>query len=525
MSYWTSTGKNTRINDSYGLVHNGSSNAGNNNNTSGEFYELEQGIVLDIVLDDTHPIFKKNSDVNSKTLIDVERWPADLEGNPPLMYDFDYTWIGRALIRPIKSDAFSEKDRLIWAYPLDSTSYPLLNETVILTVQDGKVYYTRALNYHNWTNNNLDFAIEDLISGNKNTVLYSNDLVTGSVESVTNYKGSNGFKGYPGQYFVANNNIRTVKRYEGDLLLESRHGQTIHFTAYDDNRKNDVGIYPDYKNGGNPMILIRNRQRPLVKKGKTVIPSVKKLPVITGTSQEKNVGGYLDENINHDGSSIHITSGQTISDYVTSCYKKIYGDGEEVSKFQGSTSFKTPILSGDQIVINTDRLILSSRYGETLHYSKKRYGIVTDNEYTVDAHQKIVLTTNTKTVINSPAIYLGEEDMTNEPALLGQTTVNALYLMCNWMIDHTHWYSHSHVDAGQESPSQTQASVQLQQLILIRDNLKSLLSRRVFITGGGLAPGQNGGSITDGMDSTKISIGSGAGVPGGFNASNYRPSV
>ena len=102
-----------------------------------------------------------------------------------------------------------------------------------------------------------------------------------------------------------------------------------------------------------------------------------------------------------------------------------------MSGFRGNSSFQYPVLNGDQIVINTDRLILSSRYGEPFHYSKKRYGIVTDNEYTLDAHQQIVLTTNAKTVINSPAIYLGQYDQTGEPALLGQTTVNWLYQLCN----------------------------------------------------------------------------------------------
>ena len=295
-------------------------------------------------------------------------------------------------------------------------------------------------------------------------------------------------------------------------------------TSYDNNRNNDSGKYTDYKDSGNPMILIRNRQRPLVKENQTLNPPVKKLPVIQGTKQEKNAGGYLEENINHDGSSIHITSGQTISNYVTYCYKKTFGDGEEVSSFQGTTLFKTPLFSGDQIVINTDRLILSSRYGETLHYSKKRYAVTTDNEYTLDAHQQIVLTTNTKTVINSPAIYLGEYDNTNEPALLGQTTVNWLYELCNILKEHTHWYHHGHVDAGSESPSQTQMPVQVQELIKLRDKLYTLMSKRVFLTGGGLAPGQNGGSVTDGTDPVKINTANGSGVPGGWKGSNYRPS-
>lgn len=519
MSYWKTTVKNTRTLDSSGLLINNMAKGGSQT----EFFELELGVVLDIVMNENHPIFSAGKKLHSK--IDVDRWPADLTDKPALPADKDLSWIGRALVRPMTSERITEKDQLVWAYPLEAnlSEYPLINELVVLSVYDGQLYYSKKVNYHNWPNNNLDFTAETSLSGRTNNQLFSDQELTGSMESKTNYKGDSGFHGFAGQYFVANNKIRTIKRFEGDLLIESRFGQTIHMTGYDSNRANDIGDSrnKDYANGGNPMIIIRNRQRPLVKEGQKLIPH-KKLPPILGTPQEKNTGGYLEENINHDGSTIALSSGQTISQYVTSCYKKMFGDGEETGKFQGTTNFKTPILNGDQIIINTDRLILSSRYGETLHYSKKRYGIVTDNEYTVDAHQQVVITSNTKTVINSPAIYLGEYDQTNEPALLGQTTVSWMYELCNWLLAHTHTYHHSHTGAGKESPSSTQLPVQVQQLIALRDKLHTLLSRRVFLTGGGLAPGQNGGSITDGTSPVKISTGNGEGVPGGWKGSNFR---
>jgi hypothetical protein len=244
------------------------------------------------------------------------------------------------------------------------------------------------------------------------------------------------------------------------------------------------------------MILIRNRQRKLLKKGEELILSPSPNPaMIKGTEEEKNAGGFIRENINHDGSSIHITTGQTISKWVTTCYKKMFGVGEEVAGFNGTTTFKYPELNGDQIVIQSDRLLFSSRYAETFHYSKKRYAIVTDSEYTVDAHDQIVMTTHMKTVFNSPAIYLGQYDETGEPVLLGQTTVNWLYELCNWILAHTHVHKHSHEDAGKESPKTTQLPVQTQKLIALRDNLQYLLSRRVFVTGGGFAPGQDGASL------------------------------
>jgi len=501
MSYWKSISKNYRSLDSFGLATNNSSG---NNSTPIEFYERELGIVLDIVLDSKHPVLTENNRLYTK--IDSDRWPGDLNDLPASRDDTDLTWIGRALVRPLISEKTTEKDQLIWAFPLENnvSEYPLINETVVLETHGGKVYYGRKINYHNWINNNLDFSSNTAISGQVNTELYSSIPYVGRKESILKaptkeiLKNNSGYRGYAGKYFVANHKIRALKRFEGDLVIESRFGQSIHMTTYDSNRNNDVGDpnNKDYKDSGNPMILIRNRQRSLIEEEDRIsLHDSPNLATVFGTEQEKNVGGYLEENINHDGSSIHITSGQTISGWVTTCYKKMFGTGEEVAAFEGPTTFKYPTLNGDQIIIQSDRLVLSSRYGETFHYSKKRYAVVTDSEYTVDAHEQIVFTTHTKTVINSPAIYLGECDQTGEPALLGQTTVNWLYELCNWILEHTHWYHHSHVDAGKESPETTQIPVEVQRLIILRDNLHALLSRRVFITGGGYAPGQNGENL------------------------------
>jgi hypothetical protein len=503
MAYTKSSDKNLRTVDHFGLNTKSSNSA-----TQLEFYELELGVVLDVILDDTHPFFKKGSSVFNT--VDADRWPLAVNNKPASSTDIDYSWIGRILARPIESGTNITKDKLIWAYPAESniSEYPLIYETVVLSQYDGKTYYSKKVNYHNWANNNLDFNI-DLVNP-PNTELFSTTPYTGTNPSTTNYKGNTGYSGYAGKYFVSNNRIRNLRRYEGDLAIESRFGQSIHFTAYDNNRNNDISSpsNTDYvNNGGNPMILIRNRQRPILEEGKTLSLHNSPNPAkITGTPQEKNVGGYISEDINHDGSSIHITSGKTNSNFVTTCYKTMYGvgKGEEVPAFQGTTNFKYPSpLDGDQIVINSDRLIFSSRYGESLHFSKKRYGIVTDSEFIVDAHDQIVLNTHVKTVINSPAIYLGEGDQTGEPALLGQTTINWLYEMCNWMLAHTHWYLHNHPDAQggrtgdtkDATPQQTQLAVQQARLISLQSALQTLASRRVFITGGGYAPGQDGVSI------------------------------
>lgn len=520
MSYRITRNQNVSSTESFGLGNRAVSLHGD------EFYELEPAVVLDIILDKNHPFFV--NETNVQNTIDADRWPGDLENKKASYKDFDYSWVGRVLVRLQISEPNTKKENLIWAYPLDSgiSEYPLINEIVIVMKYNNKYFYTRKLNTKNLPNEAVDFAVNSTLSGQENTELYS-DSPYGGRQSQTNYNGLTGYKGVAGKYYKINNRIRRIKRREGDMVLESRFGQSIRFGAYDETRENDRGTseYSDF--GGNPMIIIRNRQRKLLKENEELRLNNAPYPagVITGTPEEKNAGGYILEDINHDGSSIYITSGQTISKWVTTCYKKMFGTGEEVEAFNGTTSFKYPELSGNQIIIQSDRLVLSSRYGETFHYSKKRYSVVTDSEYAVDAHQQIVFNTNTKTVINSPAIYLGEYDATGEPAVLGQTLANWLYDLCNWIALHTHWYQHSHVDAGKESPSQTQIPVQIQKLFALRDRIHTILSRRVFITGGGFALGQNGGAITDGTAPVKINTDTGSGVPGGWKGSNYRTAT
>ena len=64
----------------------------------GDFYELEPAVVLDVITDETHPIFKaRDSKINPK------EWPDDINGNESLQSDPDYTWIGRVLVRPLIS--------------------------------------------------------------------------------------------------------------------------------------------------------------------------------------------------------------------------------------------------------------------------------------------------------------------------------------------------------------------------------------------------------------------------------------
>lgn len=525
---------------SFGQLNNiGLSVGGQSSTPSGnEFYELEPAIVLDIILDEKHPEI-----VNKRHLVDIRNIPANYKNEQANRLDVDYNYIGACKVRLCFSQQGLEKEKLSWAFPMESTGvveYPLLNEVVIVVKYLDKLFYTRKLNLNGFINQESNFRLEKFYGNNDGLkdLVSENDTKTEAVDGPTSLNAfkkiaNNQVKGVLGSYFLANSKIRKLRRFEGDTLFESRHGQSIRFSAYDNIRENDKGFYPDYKGDstvnkpnegcGNPMILIRNRQRKLSLD--KPIPGISKLPDIPAIiDSQKNVGGLIEEDINHDGSSIYITSGLTKSKWRTTCYKSIFQQGKEEQPLfspVGSTSYNFDIenLKGDQIVINTDRLILSSRFGETLHFSKERYGIITDSEYTVDAHDQIILTTNNKTVLNSPAIYLGQYGQTNEPVLLGQTTVDWLYDLCNWLLDHVHWYSHIHDNSPGPTPDKTQESVQDKQLKFLRDNLDKLMSRRVFVTGGGYAPGVDGVmpvGLKNATEPVSVNVVSGEGLPGEF---------
>jgi hypothetical protein len=525
---------------------------------------FQLAVVVDIILNDQHPFFSKEADnLRSKGPVTVgpQQIPVNYNNDVPNSRDIDYSYIGRAKIRILELEKKTPVEKLPWAIPLDNTitQYPLLNEQVLVLKVGGNFYYTKPFNKSNFVGANVDYVTEESLSQDHTSASPVNpDALRKSYLSHPYFKAITK-TGYLGNYFILNPFIRSVRKFEGDTVVESRFGQSIRFTAYDVDRNNDKSTNPSYAlnanlfresvNGGygNPRIILRNRQRNIaLDKPQKLHPKLPPIPVIT--PREKNYGGQIEEDINNDGTTVEINSGPAVSRWVTTVYKSMFGVGkdqkpmEEQPMFnpQGSTSYQMPTLNGDQFILNTDRIVLSSRFAETLHFSKRRYGIVTDSEYTVDANDHIVLTTNRVACLNAPQIFLGQYGETNEPALMGQTTVDWLYDLCNWLLDHVHWHHHvhphphGHEDAGQidntntndADPDQTQIPVQQIKLKLLRDNLHKTLSRRVFLTGGGYAPGANGvkpiGSAGECVAPVQINTVTGEGVLGEFKGRNRR---
>tara|TARA_B100001093_G_scaffold215047_1_gene206337 strand:+ start:3659 stop:6283 length:2625 start_codon:yes stop_codon:yes gene_type:complete len=132
-----------------------------------------------------------------------------------------------------------------------------------------------------------------------------------------------------------------------------------------------------------------------------------------------------------------------------------------------------PTLNGNQIVINSERVLISAKTQECGIFSKRKFFVSTDDEITMNAKQRIVLKTDMHTSIESPTIHLGVYTTRNHPSLKGDCTVWWLQDLCDWLSGHTH--SDPFITTG--SPTQ-QGS-----LSALRARAPTLLSERIFISG------------------------------------------
>ena len=262
------------------------------------FYELEPAVVIDVIRDETHPIFK-----NKKTSpkVSTEEWPTNYnEKDTP-----DYSWIGRIKARLIVEQETTPISELGWLIPLENSirEYPLVNELVVVSQYMGSRYYSRRLNTRNFINTAADYRYEHRYGKTKGVRAENSANLIGARVPSDISKESNKYGQFLGKYFKANHKIRPLKHYEGDTIIESRFGSSIRFGCYVDNPDFDRGTSLGHgeshdSNLGNPMILIRNRQK------------------ITTEDEVKYQYNIL-EDVNRDGSSIQITSGNTLSEFIS----------------------------------------------------------------------------------------------------------------------------------------------------------------------------------------------------------------
>lgn len=344
------------------------------------------GIVIDIILDDTHKRIEKTKS-------------NDYSGK-------DTSGVGSCIIRPIRNQISPEFD-LIEIAPYDPTvlDIPLIGEMVELIRVGSVDYYKRITNYNLNQGNSYENAnkliFPDTEESKNDASNYNKNAQTG----ISNTSGISDRDTKLGEYFQPSQ-INPLKLYEGDKLIQSRFGQSIRFSGYN-NIKNEYA----------PSIIIRNRQNDI---------SLTKLKRFDVT----------EEDVNRDGGIIAITSGK----YELQFQPGIIDDGGSSNfktKPSNFTKYPTKLSGLDQILINTDRLIFSSKSAEMIFYSKGNWGFISDGIMSIDNGRgganldfngDVKITTNDNDIFllgRKGNIFLNTESK-NEPLARGGILVNIL---------------------------------------------------------------------------------------------------
>jgi hypothetical protein len=344
--------------------------------------------VYEVILDESHPLLKGVS--NASSLIGTIRYRT-----------------GRGAVPP--------DENLPTAIPLDKQfkSLPVINELVeIHEITPNQFGYRRIgveINPSRTNSENNLNVFKPTFTDVQKSDGYKEAFETGTPtvdESELPTK-----KGF-GNYYTPQNNIHKLKLYEGDSLVESRFGQSIRFSAYN-NLNGETGQDGKVKPAFAPTLILRNGESAL--------------------NRKKNEETSVEEDINRDGSIIAMTSGQhqlafqpgTVDDN---------GKSDFVTKPQSFGDYPSKLI-GDQLVINSGRVIISSKNAEMMFFSKKNYGFVSDGAMSIDnklgidvsVGDNINVVTNDRDILmytGKGSIFLGNTEL--EPIVKGQQLVDIL---------------------------------------------------------------------------------------------------
>ena len=384
----------------------GDNNLQSSKQTSTAAKRSETGYVIEVILDDTNdslPIFKTVGENAS---------------------DVHTGKVGGVKVRLLSSQEAND-DSLPIIYPLDDTirTLPLLGEEVQIHSIGGKKYYTRLLTegFPNIQNSGIgeyqtSFGEGDTAKGSSTD--YSSNQATGISQP---QGGPSSNKGDYGDYFKADEKIHKLKLYEGDTILESRFGQSIRFSGYN----NDDNTF-------SPTIIIRNRESDPSREAQ-------------GEFQSQKIGGLTEEDINRDGSTIAMGSRDKQFDFLPGVVDD-KGNSDFETKPDTFKDYPTK-LDGDQVLISSGRLIFSSKSSEMIFYSRGNYGFISDGYMSIDNKGGIDITTgdniNITTTDNDFSILAGQGrinlgDDSEEQLVRGNALVDLLSELLTELASETH---------------------------------------------------------------------------------------
>lgn len=308
----------------------------------------------------------------------------------------DYRDIGKIKVRMIYSDTGKAEADLPYARPLDINikKYPLKHEIVVVTEYLDNIYYLLSnINIINNVNNNSIPTIStspesNEVANDKKSNRY-NEVRSSGVPLSSNDNSEVSL----GDTFKIKD-VLPLQPQEGDVIIEGRFGNTIRLGSNIETNE--------------PTLKLRVMQ-----------------PIGSPTVFESP---YIEENINEDGSSIWMTSDE---DVPLSIATKLNS-----SHYEFASTIPTT-LSGKQIVLNSDRVVINAKGQQILLTANQSVNISATSEVTVDTDGKVITNSKVETVVNSPKIYLGAKEAT-EPLVLGNKLADWLDQVLSALIAHKH---------------------------------------------------------------------------------------
>ena len=278
-------------------------------------------------------------------------------------------------------------------------TYPLVNEVVMVVALANSdfqnnfnrltYYYINPINLWNSQETNpLPVPNQNVKSASQNKGYL--ETQTGNPNKPDSTENTT-FK--PGTYFLEKGTVNPLYAFEGDTILEGRFGNSIRLgNTVPNNIASLNNNWSATGSIGDPITIISN-----------------------GLHSESPSFNSITEDINLDGSSAYFTSTQKIPIEVSS--------QNDYLSYPENTAPTTPnTYIGEQIILNSGRLLFNSTQDHILLSSKKSINLNTVESVNIDAA--------TQTVIQTPELYLGGIE-TAQPVVLGNDLVDLLTKILN----------------------------------------------------------------------------------------------
>lgn len=367
------------------------------------------GRVISVVLDDSHPRYKS---LGGNTAVGTVEF-------------VDYNTV------PKDTDSVNKTTLYKTAKPLfhNQKNIPILNEIVAIVVGPSKdlqsntdretLYYLNVLNL--WSHphhNSIPY-----VAGTKNP----DQKQTYNTSQITPNRLSTQVPTLDlGPGFIERSDIHGLQPQLGDMILEGRWGNSLRFT--------NTGSYAT--------TILRNGQ------GAT-------------TTSKFNL---IQEDINKDHSSIYLLSNSKTSLIPSSTSN--YFSYTPKTQPKGINSY-----NGNQLILNSDRVVLNSRTDHLLLTSNKSINL--------NARDSLNLETTGDTVIATGELYLGSRNAT-EPLLLGNVSVTLITQLATIVENLLLASSIAANSAGPIEPLATNARNLLTDLQKLKRQFESMKSNRNF---------------------------------------------